>query len=61
MTYRAVSLLKPQNLYKFHPLNTIAVATYYQRLFIHNVSNNSLKLTQIAYTACNNVVIPCFF
>ena len=43
MTDRAVSLLKPQNLYKFHPLNTIiiAVATYYQRLFIHNVSNNS--------------------
>ena len=30
------------------------------KAFIHSVSNNSLKLTQIAYTTCNNVVIPCF-
>ena len=61
MTYRAVSLLKPQNLYKFTPLNTIYFSgNILPKAFIHSASNNSLKLTQIAYTTCNNVVIPCF-
>lgn len=49
---------------KFVPISLIKYnfsGNILQKAFIHSVSNNySLKLTQIAYTTCNNVVIPCF-